>query len=219
MSPFHGYRGKSHCLPLNLGMVCETAVVGIGSLIGVWLGGLGDGAIGSALFAAAGVRSRKRVFASAAGGAVTAKRQKQETSLDALPDACLFEVLRRVQGARARCASACVSRRWLALLAGIRASEAVRAPALAVPDLNQEYLGEDLDELMCDERDCERTFEGKAATDARLTAAAVGDALRGCLVRLSVRGSHPTRGVTDAGVSALARGCPALRSLALWDVR
>jgi EIN3-binding F-box protein len=219
MSPFHGYRGKSHCLPLNLGMVCETAVVGIGSLIGVWLGGLGDGAIGSALFAAAGVRSRKRVFASAAGGAVTAKRQKQETSLDALPDACLFEVLRRVQGARARCASACVSRRWLALLAGIRASEAVRAPAPAVPDLNQEYLGEDLDELMCDERDCERTFEGKAATDARLTAAAVGDALRGCLVRLSVRGSHPTRGVTDAGVSALARGCPALRSLALWDVR
>jgi EIN3-binding F-box protein len=219
MSPFHGYRGKSHCLPLNLGMVCEIAVVGIGSLIGVWLGGLGDGAIGSALFAAAGVRSRKRVFASAAGGAVTAKRQKQETSLDALPDACLFEVLRRVQGARARCASACVSRRWLALLAGIRASEAVRAPAPAVPDLNQEYLGEDLDELMCDERDCERTFEGKAATDARLTAAAVGDALRGCLVRLSVRGSHPTRGVTDAGVSALARGCPALRSLALWDVR
>ncbi|TVU08108.1 hypothetical protein EJB05_41495 [Eragrostis curvula] len=187
MSPFHGYRG--------------------------------DGVIGSALFS--GVRPRKRVFASAADEAVTAaapKRQKQreEPSLDALPDACLFEVLRRVQSARARCASACVSRRWLALLAGIRASETVLAPA--VPDLNQEYLGEDEDEFMCDDADLERTLEGKEATDARLTAAAVGDALRGHLVSVSIRGSHPTRGVTDAGLSALTRGCPALRSLALWDV-
>lgn len=176
--------------------------------------------MGSALF---GVRARKRVFAAAAaaaGEAVTAKRQKlrDEPSLDALPDACLFEVLRRVQGSRARCASACVSRRWLALLAGIRASEAVLAAAPAVPDLNQEYLGEDEDEFMCDEGDSERTFEGKEATDARLTAAAVGDALRGRLVSVSVRGSHATRGVTDAGLSALARGCPALCSLALWDV-
>ena len=53
----------------------------------------------------AGVRSRKRVFATAAAEPVTAapKRQKRrdEPSLDALPDECLFEVLRRVQGARA----------------------------------------------------------------------------------------------------------------------
>jgi EIN3-binding F-box protein len=182
--------------------------------------GSGDGAL-------AGVRSRKRVFASAAAEpAVTAaaapKRQKrrEEPSLDALPDECLFEVLRRVRGARARCASACVSRRWLALLAGIRASEAVLAPpAPAVPDLNQEYLGgeddEDEADLMNHDGDArERTLEGKEATDARLTAAAVA----GRLSAVSVRGSHPARGVTDAGVSALARGCPALRSLSLWDV-
>ncbi|OEL30520.1 EIN3-binding F-box protein 1, partial [Dichanthelium oligosanthes] len=178
----------------------------------------GDGAL-------AGVRSRKRVFASAADEPVTAaaapKRQKrrEEPSLDALPDECLFEVLRRVRGARARCASACVSRRWLKLLAGIRASEAVLAPpAPAVPDLNQEYLGGEDDEeadLMEHDGDArERTLEGKEATDARLTAAAVA----GRLAAVSVRGSHPARGVTDAGISALARGCPALRSLSLWDV-
>uniref|UniRef100_A0A0A9DJD5 F-box/LRR-repeat protein 15-like leucin rich repeat domain-containing protein n=2 Tax=Arundo donax TaxID=35708 RepID=A0A0A9DJD5_ARUDO len=189
MPPFHGYRG--------------------------------DGAL-----IVSGVRPRKRVFAAAAasGEAVTAAAKKQKRreapSLDALPDECLFEVLRRVQGARARSASACVSRRWLALLGGIRASEAVLVQAPAVPDLNQEYLGEDDAEadLMCDDGDRERTLEGKEATDARLTAAAVADALRGRLISVSVRGSHPTRGVTDAGLSALARGCPALRSLALWDV-
>jgi EIN3-binding F-box protein len=168
-----------------------------------------------------GVRSRKRVFATAAAEPVTAapKRQKRgdEMPLDALPDECLFEVLRRVQGTRARCASACVSRRWLALLAGIRASEAVLAPAApAVPDLNQEYLSEDdeadLMDLDGDAR--ERTLEGMEATDARLTAAAVA----GRLAAVSVRGSHPARGVTDAGISALARGCPELRSLTLWDV-
>uniref|UniRef100_A0A804UJA1 F-box/LRR-repeat protein 15-like leucin rich repeat domain-containing protein n=2 Tax=Zea mays TaxID=4577 RepID=A0A804UJA1_MAIZE len=169
----------------------------------------------------AGVRSRKRVFATAAAEPVTAaaKRQKRrdEPSLDAVPDECLFEVLRRVQGTRARCASACVSRRWLALLAGIRASEAVLAPAApAVPDLNQEYLSEDDEaDLMDHDGDArERTLEGMLATDARLTAAAVA----GRLASVSVRGSHPARGVTDAGVCALARGCPELRSLTLWDV-
>jgi len=135
--------------------------------------GSGDGVL-------AGVRSRKRVFASAADEPVTAtapRRQKrrEEPSLDALPDECLFEVLRRVRGARARCASACVSRRWLALLAGIRASEAVLAPpAPAVPDLNMEYLGGEEEEadLMDHDGDArERTFEGKEATDARLTGA------------------------------------------------
>ncbi|XP_062229185.1 EIN3-binding F-box protein 1-like [Phragmites australis] len=189
MSPFHGYRGD-------------------GALFG------------------GGVRPRKRVFASAAGEAVTAAAKKQkrreEPSLDALPDECLFEVLRRVQGARARCASACVSRRWLALLGGIRASETVLVPAPTVPDLNQEYLGGDEDDaesdFMCDDGDRERALVGKVATDARLMAAAVADALRGRLVSVSVRGSHPTRGVTDSGLSALARGCPALRSLSLWDV-
>jgi hypothetical protein len=100
---------------------------------------------GSAIVSRASSPSRRRpvaeahAFATAAAEPVTAapKRQKrrEEPSLDAMPDECLFEVLRRMQGARE-------------LLTGIRASEAVLAPAaLAVPDLNQEYLSED-DEAM-----------------------------------------------------------------------
>uniref|UniRef100_A0A0E0ABM9 F-box/LRR-repeat protein 15-like leucin rich repeat domain-containing protein n=1 Tax=Oryza glumipatula TaxID=40148 RepID=A0A0E0ABM9_9ORYZ len=195
-----------------------------------------------------GVRSRKRArvtavppcgFVSAAAEAVevveeegltAAKRQKQQQqrevpSLDALPDECLFEILRRVKGARARCASAAVSRRWLALLGGIRSSEIKREPAAAaVPDLNQVFVDEDEEEE--DEFEVplgggcssERCLEGREATDVGLMAVAVADALQGSLESLVIRGSHPTRGVTDAGISAAARGCPSLLSLALWHV-
>jgi EIN3-binding F-box protein len=89
-----------------------------------------------------------------------------------------------------------------------------------VPDLNQVFLAEDDDE---DEESAsalparsERSLEGERATDVALTAAAV--ALRSNLQSLVIRGSHPTRGVTDSGLSAVARGCSSLRSLALWDV-
>ncbi|KQK17750.1 EIN3-binding F-box protein 1 [Brachypodium distachyon] len=175
-----------------------------------------------------GVRQRKRarvtavppcVYAAVAAAAAAAKKQKlRETpSLDALPDECLFEILRRVQGARARGASACVSRRWLALLGGIRASEIKRAEAPAVPDLNQVFVGEDEDEAALSPRPgcSERSLEGEGATDVALTAAAVANSH---LKSVVIRGSHPTRGVTDSGLSAVARGSPSLRSLALWDV-
>ncbi|KAM0919126.1 hypothetical protein ACQ4PT_008509 [Festuca glaucescens] len=179
----------------------------------------------AALFS--GVRQRKRArvtamppsfFAAAVEEAAAKKRKlRAAPSLDALPDECLFEILRRVQGARARGASSCVSRRWLALLGGIRASEIKRAPA--VPDLNQVFVCEDEDEAEAEAAFArpgrsERSLEGEGATDVALTAAAV----RGHLESLVVRGSHPTRGVTDSGLSAAARGCPSLRSLALWDV-
>ncbi|RLM55148.1 hypothetical protein C2845_PM10G09150 [Panicum miliaceum] len=139
----------------------------------------------------------------AESGDAAPKRQKrmEEPSLDALPDECLFEVLRHVWGACVRYASACVSRCWLALLAGIRASEAVLAPpAPAVPDLNMEYLGgeddDDEADLMDHDEDArKRTFEGKEVTDARLMAVAVA----GYLAAVSVCGSHPARGVTDEG--------------------
>ncbi|CAM0910092.1 unnamed protein product [Alopecurus aequalis] len=179
-----------------------------------------------------GVRQRKRarvtavapsVFAAAAAAAEVALAKKRKLraapSLDALPDECLFEILRRVQGTCARGASACVSRRWLALLGGIRASEIKRAEAPAVPDLNQVFVADDEDEPAFARPGCsERSLEGEGATDVALTAAAVADALRGHLESLVVRGSHPTRGVTDNGLSAVARGCSSLRSLALWDV-
>ncbi|KAI4976107.1 hypothetical protein ZWY2020_049714 [Hordeum vulgare] len=115
------------------------------------------------------------------GGARRKERLREVSTLDALPDGCLFEVLRRVQGARAWGASSCVSRRWLSLLRGIRASEIKRAQAPAVPDLNQVFVYEDEDE---DEAGAEaasarpgrseRTLEGEAATDVALTAAPAG---------------------------------------------
>ncbi|XP_044958096.1 translation initiation factor IF-2-like [Hordeum vulgare subsp. vulgare] len=76
-------------------------------------------------------------------GGQEAEAEGGADTLDALPDGCLFEVLRRVQGARAWGASSCVSHRWLALLGGIRAFEIKRAQALAVPDLNQVFICED----------------------------------------------------------------------------
>uniref|UniRef100_A0ACD5YNY0 Uncharacterized protein n=1 Tax=Avena sativa TaxID=4498 RepID=A0ACD5YNY0_AVESA len=170
-------------------------------------------------------RKRSLVAASAVAAAAeyvrASKKQRQpaQPSLDALPDECLFEVLRRLPGGRERADSACVSRRWLALLATIRASELGRAasPSL-LPDLNEEFvMEEDADDSPADP--CvERVLEGKEATDVRLAAMAVVAGSRGGLEKLAVRGSNPTRGVTDQGLLAVARGSPSLRSLALWGV-
>ncbi|KAL6888304.1 hypothetical protein ACP4OV_009330 [Aristida adscensionis] len=177
-----------------------------------------------------GVQQRKRALVAASAVAAAAaecvratKKQRQLPlpSLDALPDECLFEILRRVPGGRDRGASACVSRRWLALLGGIRASELGEAalPAPALPDLNEEFVMEEEDKDDAPADPCvERALEGKDATDVRLAAMAVVAGSRGGLEKLAVRGSHPTRGVTDQGLSAVARGSPNLCSLALWDV-
>ncbi|KAE8813636.1 EIN3-binding F-box protein [Hordeum vulgare] len=56
-----------------------------------------------------------------------AEAERGADTLDALPDGCLFEVLRHVQGACAWGASSCISHRWLALLGGIRAFKIKRA--------------------------------------------------------------------------------------------
>jgi EIN3-binding F-box protein len=190
----------------------------------------------SGLFCRGGaVQQRKRALVAASAVAAAAaecvraaKKQRQLPlpSLDALPDECLFEILRRVPAGRGRGASACVSRRWLALLGSIRASELAQAAAAAaadtpaLPDLNEEFVMEEEDDD--DETPAvpfvERVLEGKEATDVRLVAMAVVAGSRGGLEKLAVRGSHPTRGVTDQGLSAVARGSPNLSSLALWDV-
>lgn len=187
----------------------------------------------SGLFCRGAVEQRKRTLVAASAVAVAAaecvraaKKQRQlpVPSLDALPDECLFEILRRVPSGRERGASACVSRRWLALLCSIRASELGQAAAAAdtplLPDLNEEFVmeeEEEKDESPAD-RCVERALEGKEATDVRLAAMAVVAGSRGGLEKLAIRGSHPTRGVTDQGLSAVARGSPNLSSLALWDV-
>jgi EIN3-binding F-box protein len=59
-----------------------------------------------------------------------------------------------------------------------------------MPDLNMEYL------MNHDGDARERTFEGKEATDMRLTATAVA----GRLAAVFVCGSHPARGVMDEGL-------------------
>jgi EIN3-binding F-box protein len=61
-----------------------------------------------------------------------------------------------------------------------------------------------------------RCLEGKKATDLRLAAISVGTSSRGGLKKLSIRNS--TRGVTNLGLSAIARGCPSLKALSLWNV-
>nr|CAB3449247.1 unnamed protein product [Digitaria exilis] len=188
----------------------------------------------SGLFCRAAVQQRKRTLVAASAVAAAAaecvraaKKQRQQLavlpSLDALPDECLFEILRRVPGGRDRGTSACVSRRWLALLGSIRASELGQAAAAvdtpALPDLNEEFVMEEEDKDETPADPCvERVLEGKEATDVRLAAMAVVAGSRGGLEKLAVRGSHPTRGVTDQGLSAVARGSPNLSSLALWDV-
>jgi EIN3-binding F-box protein len=150
------------------------------------------------------------------------QRQLPQPSLDALPDECLYEILRRVPGGRERGASAGVSRRWLALLGSIRASEldqaAAAAAAPSLPDLNEEFVMEEEKDDSPADPCIERALEGKGATDVRLAAMAVVAGSRGGLQKLAVRGSHPTRGVTDQGLTAVARGSPNLCSLALWDV-
>ncbi|KAG2656819.1 hypothetical protein PVAP13_1KG107300 [Panicum virgatum] len=184
----------------------------------------------SGLFLRGGaVQRRKRALVAASAVAAAAaecvraaKKQRQQLplpSLDALPDECLFEILRRVPGGRGRGASARVSRRWLALLGSIRASEVAQAAATpALPDLNEEFVMEEEEDETPAAPCAERVLEGKEATDVRLAAMAVVAGSRGGLDKLAVRGSHPTRGVTDQGLSAVARGSPNLRSLALWDV-
>eukprot|EP00262_Sarcandra_glabra_P012919 TRINITY_DN343_c0_g2_i4.p1 TRINITY_DN343_c0_g2~~TRINITY_DN343_c0_g2_i4.p1 ORF type:complete len:504 (-),score=66.40 TRINITY_DN343_c0_g2_i4:425-1903(-) len=47
---------------------------------------------------------------------------------------------------------------------------------------------------------------------------AVGTSSRGGLGKLMIRGNNSLRGVTNLGLMAIARGCPSLRVLSLWNV-
>nr|AEK81539.1 EIN3 binding F-box 1 [Dianthus caryophyllus] len=129
--------------------------------------------------------------------------QNTRSSINVLPDECMFEVFRRLPPQeRSNCA--CVSKQWLTILTGIRRSE--MSSTLSVQS------SDDVDSCLT------RSVEGKKATDVRLAAIAVGTASRGGLRKLSIRGSNVTRGVTDVGLSAVARGCPSLKSLSIWNV-
>ena len=137
--------------------------------------------------------------------------QKKQVSIEVLPDECLFEIFRRLPVGQERSACACVSKRWLTLLSNICRDE----------DLKPE---EKITENKAEDQDIEsdgylsRSLEGKKATDVRLAAIAVGAASHGGLGKLSIRGSNSARKVTDVGLRAIARGCPSLRVLSLWNV-
>lgn len=155
-------------------------------------------------------RKRSRISAPFVFSGERFERKKQ-VSIEVLPDECLFEIFRRLPAGQERSACACVSKRWLMLLSNICRDE----------DLKPE---EKITENKAEDQDIEsdgylsRSLEGKKATDVRLAAIAVGTASHGGLGKLSIRGSNSARKVTDVGLRAIARGCPSLRVLSLWNV-
>ncbi|MBA0827403.1 hypothetical protein Goarm_012186, partial [Gossypium armourianum] len=153
-------------------------------------------------------RKRARITAPFVVGETLFEQSKQ-ASIDVLPDECLFEIFKRLPGGRERSSCACVSKHWLMLLISIRkgeyeSSKAVKENTDSVSDEDDGYLT--------------RCLEGKKATDMRLAAVAVGTSGHGGLGKLSIRGSSSSSGVTNFGLSAIARGCPSLKALSLWNV-
>lgn len=166
--------------------------------------------------------------------------QKQQPSIEILPDECMFEIFRRMPGGQEKSACACVSKRWLMLVSSIQRDELCsKVPTQTLnPEASlvsskaeepieggrkNEVIASNGIELKSDdgiESDgfLSRCLEGKKATDVRLAAIAVGTGSRGGLGKLSIRGNNSSRGVTDLGLRVIARGCPSLRVLSLWDV-
>ncbi|XP_022851273.1 EIN3-binding F-box protein 1-like, partial [Olea europaea var. sylvestris] len=183
-------------------------------------------------------RKRSRVSAPF----VVSGEQKKKSSIEVLPDECLFEVFRHLPGGLERNICACVSKHWLMLLSSIRRDELCTdkitqsvEPQKSLSTRKEDKPTEseqkggyiDSNEITAEaEEDQEmeangylsRCLEGKKATDVRLAAIAVGTGSRGGLGKLSVRGATPVQGVTNLGLNAIARGCPSLRALSLWNI-
>ncbi|CAK7353686.1 unnamed protein product [Dovyalis caffra] len=142
--------------------------------------------------------------------------QKKQASIEVLPDECLFEIFRRLPGGDERSACACVSKRWLSLLSNICKDELCSQNKSG--EKNTEVKSEVEDEEIEGDGYLSRSLEGEKATDIRLAAIAVGTASRGGLGKLFIRGSNSSRGVTKVGLRAIARGCPSLKVLSLWNL-
>ncbi|GMH10840.1 hypothetical protein Nepgr_012681 [Nepenthes gracilis] len=150
---------------------------------------------------------------------------KKQASIDILPDECLFEIFKLLPGGEERSVCACVSKRWLMLLSSIpraelsssQSSESNRVGGDAAVDCvkittDAEDLETESDGFLT------RTLDGKKATDVRLAAIAVGTDCRGGLGKLVIRGSSSSHGATDLGLRAIARCCPSLRAVSLWNL-
>lgn len=162
-------------------------------------------------------RKRSRI-----SGPITFRRSfeaAEKPAIEVLPDECLFEIFRRLDGGKERSSCACVSKHWLSLLSNMRKSETFNDGKEAPPaSSGVEMLGGNEDQELESDGYLTRCLEGKKATDMRLAAIAVGTSGRGGLGKLSIRGSNSTRGVTSVGLTAIASGCPSLRALSLWSV-
>lgn len=148
--------------------------------------------------------------------------QKRRASIEVLPDECLFEIFRRLPGGEERSACACVSKRWLSLMSNMSRDELCSKKTTQLLNESVEKNGEVKSEAEDQEIEGDgclsRSLEGKKATDIRLAAIAVGTASRGGLGKLSIRGNNSGHGVTNVGLKAIARGCPSLRALSLWNL-
>ncbi|KAG4930155.1 hypothetical protein JHK82_047222 [Glycine max] len=144
--------------------------------------------------------------------AIEREQYYQEPGIEVLPDECLFEIFRRLPSGKERSSCACVSKRWLMLMSTICKDEIERATSV------DETVSSDENQDIEDDGYLTRCLDGKKATDVRLAAIAVGTSSRGGLGKLLIRGSNSERGVTNLGLSAVAHGCPSLRSLSLWNV-
>ncbi|GJR53774.1 hypothetical protein Tco_1404295 [Tanacetum coccineum] len=136
-----------------------------------------------------------------------ATENQKLTALDShmvLPDNYLFEILDALRLGKPKKHIVCICFKAMAysLLSMIHKDE----------------IGQTSDEKSTtnDDGHLSRSLEGKKATDVRLAAIAVGAVSRGGLGKLSVRGNNVTRGVTNFGLKAIARGCPSLTDLSLW---
>ncbi|XP_026441119.1 EIN3-binding F-box protein 1-like [Papaver somniferum] len=134
-------------------------------------------------------------------------QKKMQTSIEVLPDECLFEILRRLPGRKEKSSCALVSKKWLMLLSSIRSKESIKV-------VSAEKASEEVE----DEGYLTRCLKGKKATDNRLAAIAVGIAGAGGLGRLSIQGNNTIRGVSNVGLAAIGRRCPSLKVLSAWDV-
>ncbi|GJT60292.1 EIN3-binding F-box protein 1-like protein [Tanacetum coccineum] len=126
--------------------------------------------------------------------------KKQRTSIDVLPDECLFEILRRVSDGQEKYSCGLVSKKWLMLLSTIHRDEQKKAEEF---DKSGGCLT--------------RCLKGKKATDVRLAAIGLGTGSRGGLGELAVNGNCASK-VTDFGLKAVARCSPSLTSLTLWKL-
>lgn len=123
--------------------------------------------------------------------------QTRRPSIEVLLDECLSEIFKRLPSGKEISVCACVSKRWLTVLSNIAFKSNLRAEG---------------------KLHLERSLVGTEATNVRLAAIAIGTSSFGGLTKLSIWANNFYRGVTDAGIKVIARGCPALKDLSLWDV-